>query len=240
MSAALQRVMVVIPALDEEASIAAVVADFRALATVHEVLVVDNGSRDRTAERASAAGARVVREARRGYGAALWRGCTEALAGGAELVVLCEADGTFAAAELGRLLEPLATHGLVLGSRAAHLAGALGLGNRLVALFLASLWPRRSILLSDVGCTYRAFTAATWRRLAPELDAAGPAFSPQMMCAAFRAGLAVCEVRVSYGARSSGASKHTGNVRAVLRTALVMLRAILRERLRRPRARANA
>lgn len=227
-----KRVAVVIPALDEEASIAAVVADFRAQAEVDEVLVVDNGSRDRTAERARAAGARVVAEGRRGYGAALRRGTEEALAADAELVVLCEADGTFAAEDLARLLAPLAAADLVLGSRAEHLAGALGLGNRLVARLLSALWPERSIRLSDVGCTYRAFTAATWRRLAPELDADGPAFSPQMMCAAFRAGLAVRELAVRYGARAGGSSKHTGDVRGVLRTALVMLRAIARARLR--------
>ena len=227
-----KRVAVVIPALDEEASIAAVVADFRALGLVDEVVVVDNGSRDHTAERARAAGARVVAEARRGYGAALRRGIEEALAAGAELVALCEADGTFAAAELARLLAPLDEVDLVLGSRAEHLAGALGLGNRLMARLVSALWPRRSIRLGDVGCTYRAFTAATWHRLAPALDADGPAFSPQMMCAAFGAGLAVRELSVRYGARSGGSSKHTGDVRGVLRTALVMLRAILRARLR--------
>lgn len=228
-----EHVAVVIPALDEEASIAAVVTDFRARPEVDLVLVVDNGSRDRTAERAEGAGARVVREARRGYGAALRRGIEEALGAGCELVVLCEADGTFVAGELGRLLEPLAGAGLVLGSRAAELPGALALGNRAVALFLSALWPRTSTRLSDVGCTYRAFTAATWRRIAARVDADGPAFSPQMMCAAFAAGIAVREVAVQYGTRRSGSSKHTGDVRAVLRTALVMLRAIVRERVRR-------
>lgn len=223
---------VIVPALDEEQSIAAVVADFRAEDGVTAVLVVDNGSRDRTIERARAAGARVVTEARRGYGAALARGCHEAVAAGAERLVLCEADGTFAAHELALLLDPLARHDLVLGTRARALPWLLGLGNRAVALLLSALWPRRSILLSDVGCTYRALTTATWLRLAPELDAQGPSFAPQMACAAFRAGLAVCEVHVGYETRRSGSSKHTGNVRGVLRTALRMLRTIMRERLR--------
>lgn len=227
-----RAVFVVVPALDEEASIAAVVEDFRARPEVTAVLVVDNGSRDETAARARAAGALVVREARRGYGAALARGCHEALAAGAERLVLCEADGTFAAAELPRLLAELQEHDLVLGSRARDLPLALGLGNRAVALLLTLLWAGRSIRLSDVGCTYRAFTADTWRRLAAELDAHGPDFAPQMVCAAFRAGLRVREVAVGYGARRGGDSKHTGNVRGVLRTALRMLRTILRERLR--------
>ena len=227
-----RALFVVVPALDEEESIAAVVADFRARPEVATVLVVDNGSRDRTAERARAAGALVVSETRRGYGAALARGCHEALAAGAGRLVLCEADGTFAAAELEKLLAPLEGHDLVLGSRARELPLVLGLGNRAVALLLTALWPWRSILLSDVGCTYRAFTADTWRRLAPDLDAPGPGFAPQMACAAFRAGLRVREVPVGYGARRAGSSKHTGNVRGVLRTALRMLRTILRERLR--------
>lgn len=236
MGARAERVFVIVPALDEERSIAAVVRDFRAQATVAAVLVVDNGSRDRTAEHARAAGALVVVETRRGYGAALARGCRSAVEAGAERLVLCEADGTFAACELARLLEP-GEHDLVLGSRAHELPLLLGLGNRAVALLLTCLWPRHSIRLSDVGCTYRALTAETWRRLAPELDDTGPAFAPQMVCAAFRAGLAVREVPVSYGPRRSGDSKHTGNVRGVLRTALRMLRTIARERLRR---RANA
>jgi glycosyltransferase involved in cell wall biosynthesis len=231
-----KSVAVVVPALDEEASIARVVADFRARPEVDLVFVVDNGSRDRTAERAAAAGARVVAETRRGYGAALRRGIEEALAAEAALIVLCEADGTFAAEELERLLAPLDASDLVLGSRAADLPGVLGLGNRLVACFLSALWPRASIRLSDVGCTYRAFTAATWRTLAPEVDADGPAFSPQMMCAAFRTGLRVRELPVRYGARTAGSSKHTGDVRGVLRTARAMVRAIVRERFRRTRA----
>ena len=228
------RVFVVVPALDEEHSIAAVVRSFRAQAGVSAVLVVDNGSRDRTAECARAAGAQVVAEARRGYGAALACGCRAAVAAGAARLVLCEADGTFAPEELARLLDPLARHDLVLGSRARELSWPLALGNRAMALLLSLLWAPRSILLSDVGCTYRAFTADTWRRLAPALDASGPSFAPQLVCAAFRAGLAVREVPVSYGARRAGHSKHTGNVRGVLRTALAMLRTILRERLRPP------
>ena len=224
-------VAVVVPALDEEASIAAVVAAFRAQPTVGAVLVVDNGSRDRTAERARAAGASVIAEARRGYGAALRAGIERALADGAQRVVLVEADGTFEAAEIGRLLEPLATHALVLGSRARDLRGALGLGNRLVAGLLAALWPRSSCRLTDVGCTYRAFTRSAWERLRARVPADGPEFAPQMVCAAFRQRLPVLEVPVRYGQRASGASKHTGSLASVVRTALRMLRAIIAQRL---------
>lgn len=224
-------VAVVVPALDEEASIAEVVHAFRARPEVAFVLVVDNGSCDRTAERARAAGARVLAEARRGYGAALRAGIEQALADGARRLVLVEGDGTFDASEVGRLLEPLAEHALVLGSRARDLGGLLGAGNRLVALGLVALWPRASCRLTDVGCTYRAFTQAAWEALRTGLTADGPEFAPQMVCEAFRRRLRVREIDVRYGRRRSGASKHTGSAWPVVRTALGMLRSILAKRL---------
>ena len=69
---ALQSVAAIIPVLDEESAIADVVAGV--LAQVATVIVVDGRSRDRTAERARAAGAHVVVETRRGYGRALRAG----------------------------------------------------------------------------------------------------------------------------------------------------------------------
>lgn len=227
------RAALVVPALDEETSIANVVHAFRAHPRVDFVIVVDNGSRDRTAERARNAGAVVVSEERRGYGAALRTGIEHALGLGAELVVLTEADGTFAPDDLGRLLAALADADLALGSRTAEMRGALRLGNILVARLLAALWRGRACRLTDVGCTYRAFTAEAWTVLRAEARADGPEFSPQMIGAAFRRGLCVHELPVHYGARSAGSSKHTGSTRAVLRTAVRMLRAILVQRLTR-------
>src|SRR6185295_13969619 len=118
-----RRVAVVIPALDEEESIAEVVRGFRALGAVELVLVVDNRSRDRTAERAREAGAEVLAESRPGYGAALRAGIERALALGAEVVVLAEADGTFDPADLEAMLAALAGHDLALGSRTEAMRG---------------------------------------------------------------------------------------------------------------------
>jgi glycosyltransferase involved in cell wall biosynthesis len=75
-----QRVSIVFPAYNEQDGIAAAVTDFGGIDAVDEVLVVDNNSRDATAQRAEAAGARVVRESRQGYGSALRRGLAEAQA----------------------------------------------------------------------------------------------------------------------------------------------------------------
>ena len=68
------RVSVIFPAYNEEAGIAAAVADFGSVEAVDEILVIDNNSRDQTAARAQQAGARVVHEKRQGYGHALRRG----------------------------------------------------------------------------------------------------------------------------------------------------------------------
>lgn len=226
-----RQVALVVPALDEEASIAGVVQAFGAQPSLDLVLVVDNGSRDRTAALARGAGALVVREERRGYGAALRTGIEHALGLGAGIVVLAEADGTFAPEDLPRLLEALEEVELALGSRTDEMHGALRLGNRLVARLLAALWPGGACRLSDVGCTYRAFPAETWAILREETRADGPEFSPQMIGAAFRRRLRVRELPVRYGSRAAGRSKHTGSWRAVTRTAARMLRAILVQRL---------
>src|SRR5262249_5698911 len=109
--------------------------------------------------------------------------------------------------------------------------GALALGNRVVARLVSALWWRSSCRLSDVGCTYRAFTARAWSAIRSDARADGPEFSPQMMCAAFARRVAVREVPVRYRARSAGESKHTGSTWAAARTALRMLRAVLVKRL---------
>jgi hypothetical protein len=148
-----------------------------------------------------------------------------------EVVVLVEADGTFEAADLENLLAALAGRELALGSRTAELRGALRLGNRAVAWLLSSLWPRSSCRLTDVGCTYRALTAEAWRAIRERARGDGPELSPQMIAAAFARHLAVREIRVRYGARTSGASKHTGSLWRAARTAVRMLLAILSLRL---------
>lgn len=226
------RVVLVVPALDEQGSIASVVRSFRAHPAVDLVLVVDNGSRDRTAEEARAAGAVVFPESRRGYGAALRAGIEQALELGAGIVVLSEADGTFDPADLGRLLALLEHCDLVLGSRTHEMRGALRLGNRLVARILGALWPGRC-RLTDVGCTYRVFTAAAWDRMRDGTRVDGPEFSPRMIGAALRAGLGVHEVPVRYHPRSAGESKHTGTLAGTAVTASRMLRTILAQRLSR-------
>jgi glycosyltransferase involved in cell wall biosynthesis len=123
-------VSVVIPAYDEEDGIAAVVSELRSCAAWREVLVVDDGSRDRTAERAAAAGARVVRHPyNKGNGAAVKTGIRAA---SGEVVLLLDADGQHAPIDALRLCAEVGVHDMVIGARAARDQGLVrALGNAL-------------------------------------------------------------------------------------------------------------
>lgn len=108
---------VIIPCLNEEVPIADVVRDVLAEG-VGEVIVVDSGSTDRTAERAEAAGARVIREPRRGYG----RACAAGLAAvrpGTEIVCFLDGDGSDVPSFIGAVIGPVANNeaDFVMGSR---------------------------------------------------------------------------------------------------------------------------
>src|SRR6266545_764708 len=117
-----RSVVVVIPTLDEEQSIAAVVRSLPRT-IVARVIVADGGSRDATAARAKAAGAEVI-EAGRGYG----RACLMAtmVAEGADIVVFMDGDGADDAASIARLVEPIRSgrYDFVIGSRARGNRGA--------------------------------------------------------------------------------------------------------------------
>jgi glycosyltransferase involved in cell wall biosynthesis len=232
---------VVVPCYDEEATIAAVVADFRAQEHVDRVLVVDNNSRDASGAAARAAGADVLLETAQGYGAALRAGLHHGARGeGRRILVITEADGSFRGADLPKLLHYLPDCSMVLGTRTtrqmvqqgANMDWKLRWGNVAMAKLLELFWffphePR----LTDVGCSYRALWSDVWTTIAPGTREAGPSFSPEMICEAYRRGLRVIEIPVHYGERLGGESKHSRSFLQVCRTAWRMFKTICRKRL---------
>src|SRR5213595_3036037 len=110
-------ISVIIPALNEEEPIAGVVREVAATKVPSDVIVVDNGSTDRTAERAREAGARVVK-APRGYGRACAAGIA-ALRPESEIVIFLDGDGSDCPEFMKQLVDPIVAekYDFVIGSR---------------------------------------------------------------------------------------------------------------------------
>jgi len=225
---------VIIPALDEEEAVAAVV---RAIPpTVRQVVVADNGSTDRTAAVAREAGAVVVSEPERGYGAA----CLAALAHLAddppEIVVFLDGDGSDDPAELDALLAPLATGAeLVIGSRTrgtserGSLTGPQRVGNALACRWIHWVYGER---FSDLG----PFRAIRWSALmALDMRDRNWGWTVEMQLAAARRRLPCAEVPVRYRNRRGGRSKVSGTVRGSVSAGAKILWLLARETLRNPR-----
>jgi glycosyltransferase involved in cell wall biosynthesis len=201
---------VILPALDEASVIAEVVG--RVPAGVG-VIVVDNASTDDTAERARAAGATVVSEPQRGFGAA----CAAGLAASqAEIVVFCDADGSIDPARLVDVVAPVAggEADIVLGARVPTSRGAWPVHARLANRYLAWRLRRRlHIPVTDLG-PLRAMR----RSALVELGVVDRRFGwpLEMVIRAAQAGWRVREVPVPYQPRV-GRSKVTGTVRGTIR-----------------------
>lgn len=231
-----RRVSLVVPAYNEEETIGHVVDEFRGEPHIDEIVVVDNNCKDRTAAIAAAKGARVVAESRKGYGAALMGGLDAATG---DILVLTEADGSFRARDVEKLLVYLEDAGMVMGTRTtrqmvhqgANMRSFLRWGNVFMAKFLQLCWLRPSEpRFTDVGCTFRALTRQTWQQIRHRLRETGPAFSPEMMCAALQERCRVIEIPVSYAPRLGGESKHSDTFLRQAKTAWKMFRTICRKR----------
>jgi len=220
------RVGVVIPALNEEASIGLVLADLP-WPRLTAVIVADNGSTDATAERARAAGATLVHASRRGYGSACLAGI--AALPPCEFVVFLDADYSDHPDELPALLAPLleGRAELVIGSRALGRseAGALlpqqRFGNWLATRLMRLLW---RVDVTDLG-PFRAITRDALRTL--EMCDPDFGWTVEMQVKAVQRGLRVVEVPVSYR-RRVGVSKIAGTLDGTLRAGHKILFTIAR------------
>jgi glycosyltransferase involved in cell wall biosynthesis len=226
-------VAAVIPALDEEAVIGAVVDALLRGGRVDQVIVVDNGSRDRTAQAARDAGALVVSEPRRGYGRACRSGV--GAASGAGIILLLDGDGSDRPEDIPALLDPLLRDeaDLVVGTRVAGLrqAGSMTpqqlLGNALAGTIIRTLL---GLAVTDLG-PLRAIRRQ--QLLGLEMSEMTYGWSVEMVVKAARAGLRYREVPVGYR-RRVGVSKVGGTVRGSVKAGVSILSTIARHRAWRP------
>jgi len=209
-AAAEPDVSVVIPCLNEEEGIAHVVgqafAGLAAAGLAGEVIVVDNASSDRSAERARAAGASVVYEPRRGYGSAYLAGLAAARG---RYVVMADGDGTYPLETLGEFVERLrAGAEIVIGNRFGGTIqpGAMPWPNRYIGnpalTGMLNLFFRSGV--SDAHCGLRAIRRDVLPQL--KLSATGMEFASEMVIKAGKRRLRVDEVAVDYR-RRIGSSK---------------------------------
>ncbi|MEE9521191.1 MAG: glycosyltransferase [candidate division NC10 bacterium] len=224
-------ITVIIPALNEEEAIGTVVREVpRDIAG--EIVVVVNGSTDRTAEVAQAAGARVIREPMRGYGAACLAGAMAA--DHTDILVFLDGDRSDDPREMPVVLGPLLNgHAdLVIGSRTTGLTeeGALTshqrFGNRLVTWMVRLLY---GVTLTDIG-PFRAIRAPVLRDLGMEHKTYG--WPVEMIVEAAKKGYRVVNVPVSCRKRI-GVSKVAGTMKGSLLAGYHLLSTTVRYAWRR-------
>lgn len=223
-----RSVGVVIPCLDEETAVGPCVLAVLA-SGVGEVIVVDGGSTDRTAERAAAAGAKVVVEPARGYGRAMMAGLS-ALAPTSTIVLFIDGDGSDRPEMISSVIEPIerGEADFALGSRlrGEREPGSLG-ASQVVAGHLAGFLIR---LLYGARFTdmspFRAIRRDALERLGMAEKTFGWNLEMQMRVAA--TGLRVVEVPVGQRRRAGGVSKVSGKWRSGARAAWVLVRSFCR------------
>jgi glycosyltransferase involved in cell wall biosynthesis len=209
----MSRVSVIIPALNEQEPIAGVVRECLATGVPDEVIVVDNGSTDRTPERAREAGARVV-SAPRGYGRACMAG-VRALSPECDIAVFLDGDGSDVPALMNQLVHPIAhgTHDFVIGSRTRgqRESGSMNfqqvLSGRIAGVILRLLY---SVRYTDM-CPFRAIRRDALAKLDMREETYG--WNLEMQMKAARVGLRILEIPVNHRRRAGGESKVSGTLR---------------------------
>jgi glycosyltransferase involved in cell wall biosynthesis len=227
-----KTVSVVFPVFNERENIRSAIEQFLAHPCVDEVVAVDNDSTDGSDVEIAQTKARHVREALRGYGAALQRGMREATG---DLIVTTEPDGTFSVSDLDRFLAESERYDVVIGSRTharyilpgANMTFSLKCGNWAVARLLQVLFLGPSH--TDVGDGYKLVRRSAYERIRDDLSVEGSHFSPDFMIQSILAGLSIKEIPIHYSARI-GTSKITGERMKAVRLGFRMIFFILKTR----------
>ncbi len=207
----LPKIVALIPCYNEERGIGAVIKSFpleriKAAGYSIEIVVIDNNSSDNTAKIATALGATVLHEPKKGKGNAMRRGFDYALTAG-DYVVMLDGDNTYRPAEILRMVEPLSSGfcNVVIGSR---LGGRMSEGS-MKFLNRAGNWVYSHLVryfyqvnVTDALTGYFAWTREALERLRPNLKSNGFAIEMEMVTKMARLGEEIYSVPISYDDRA--------------------------------------
>jgi len=225
MSAALPRTLVVVPAWNEAATVGEVIAEIKRQVDV-DVLVVDDGSTDTTAEVASEAGALVARlPFNLGVGGAMRAGYRYALRHGYDVAVQVDADGQHDPADLPKLVAALDGADIVIGARFAHKEDTYSVrwlrwwAMLLLAWVLSRVTRTR---LTDVTSGYRAANRRGMAAFARHYPAEYLGDTVESLVIAARLGCVIRQVPVTMRTRGGGRASHSP-----VRSAIYLARAVV-------------
>jgi len=236
------RVLVVVPAYNEQDAIAEVISQITDAG--YQVLVVDDGSTDQTQLRASAAGAQVVSlNSNSGVGIAIRTAFAKALDLGFDAVVQCDADGQHPVLEIPALIAASGGADMVIGSRFLSTSTTMSMGviRRIASRLLALSASRAcSVSITDPTSGFRLIRQPLLGELAAKLPSGYLSDTYEVLVAAGRAGYVVKEIPAPFVNRSTGMPS-TGAIASSLHMARCMLRVGFRRemKLERPRRSSN-
>ena len=172
----------------------------------------------------------------KGYGDAIKNGIENSKA---DIIILSEADGTFRASDVEKLVSLLKESDLVIGTRTnpsfIQYGASMGILKRFFNIIygkiISILWFNRSISLSDVGCTLRAFWREDYLELSGNINSKDASFAPDHTIEFIQHGYRIIEIPVNYYPRCMGVSKISGTFFQSAVTALKMLKTILLKRI---------
>jgi len=227
-----QKVAVIFPTYNEKDSIRAATLDYFQTGLADEVIVVNNNAAPGTTEEVEGTGAKVIYEAKQGYGHALMCGIDDT---DADLIVLSEPDGTFSGHDLTKLLAYSEDVPVVFGTRTsrefiwdgANMGRFLRWGNWAVAKMTELLF--NTTILTDMGCTHRLFRREALQLIRPHLTIGGSHFGPQLLMEVVAHQIPFVEIPINYRQRV-GESSVTGDFWKAFKLGMRMIGLVLEYR----------
>lgn len=217
----LNNILVIIPVLNEEATIRGVIQNLQSHG-LRNLRVVDNGSTDQSVAIATQTGAEVVPEPIPGYGQACWQGLQN-LPHHIEWIFFCDGDGSDDLSELPKFLDQREQYDLILGDRRATPAGRAamtttqGFGNQLATRLIALGWKYR---YHDLG-PLRLIRRSALDKI--QMQDRGFGWTVEMQVRAVECGLRIRELPVGYRRRLGGRSKISGTLSGSIQAGVVIL-----------------